>query len=603
MNPYRKRITAALLATLTALGAATATGQPITIDTVTVGYAGNAGDPDSNVNRNGYGAVAYEYQIGKYEVTNAQYVAFLNAVAATDTYGLYHANMDATIYGGITRAGTPGSYTYTVKGGWGNKPVNFVSFYSAARFTNWLTNGQKTGAQDATTTESGLYVFSGATTLSLLPDHATSTGWVIPTEDEWYKAAYYNPTLNGGAGGYTNYPWAGGANPVNDTNAVNGANFNNSGNVTDVGSYTKATSYFGTYDQGGNLWEWNDTIFSGGNRAVMGGSFFNNLLNLSTVYRRDIHDSAEVSSAFGIRVAYLTAVPEPEAAPATLSEPEINGSTITINVIGTAGNYYALYASQNLLGNAASWGFVSDTAGQFDSSGLATLTFTRSAAPAEFYRVVTSASPLDGVTINDDSKFSYDVDGVYDVTVAAKGKAYVANQFVQTTNTVAALFDTLARGSSVAIQNASTGGMITVTKNTLTGSWGANGSLVVDTGTAVLVSNFATTPVTLSFTGVVATGTRTSTSIAGINTCTASPFPVSASTEDFGIVRTRGDTVIRLMPDGSALTYTVNSLTGNWGSTGAPVPGIGEGFLFRHAAAAAWNKTLTLSTDSMEITW
>ena len=49
---------------------------------VTVGPAGNSADST------GLGSVSYEYHIGKYEVTNAQYVGFLNAVAATDRYGL-----------------------------------------------------------------------------------------------------------------------------------------------------------------------------------------------------------------------------------------------------------------------------------------------------------------------------------------------------------------------------------------------------------------------------------------------------------------------------------------------------------------------------------
>ncbi|RRJ96413.1 hypothetical protein Ga0100231_021305 [Opitutaceae bacterium TAV4] len=293
----------------------------------------------------------------------------------------------------------------------------------------------------------------------------------------------------------------------------------------------------------------------------------------------------------------------PSVDAATLSEPVVSGSTVTMDVLGTVGNYYALYASQNLLGNAASWSFVSGTAGQIATDGTATVTFTKSAATAEFYRLVTSASALNGTTINADAKYSTNVVGRYDVSVPAKGKAYVANQLVQTTNTVAALFDTLARGSSVAIQNGATGSMTTVTRNPVTGSWGVNGSLAVGVGTAVEVSNFATTPVTLSFSGVVATGNYSSTSIAGILTYTASPFPVSASTEDFGIVRTRSDVVIRLQPDGSALTYTVNPVNGNWGGTGAPVPNIGEGFLFRRAAAAAWSKALTLNTDSIEITW
>ena len=72
----------------------------ITIDTVPVGNRGNANDST------GYGGVSYDYRIGTTEVTNAQYVEFLNAVAATDPYGLYNTSMGSTTYGGITRSGS-----------------------------------------------------------------------------------------------------------------------------------------------------------------------------------------------------------------------------------------------------------------------------------------------------------------------------------------------------------------------------------------------------------------------------------------------------------------------------------------------------------------
>ncbi|EIQ01911.1 hypothetical protein OpiT1DRAFT_00487 [Opitutaceae bacterium TAV1] len=303
MSTHNSTGIAALLAALAMTGA---TAFGITIDTVTVGHAGNAADST------GYGAVSYEYQIGTTEVTNAQYAAFLNAVAATDTYGLYNTLMGSTTYGGITRSGTSGSYTYTVKAGYDLKPVTYVSFYDACRFTNWLTNGQKTGAQDATTTESGLYVLDDKETLRLLPDHATSIGWVIPNENEWYKAAYYNPTLNGGAGGYTNYPWAGGASPSHTQNAVNGANYyGGSGTVENVGSYVNATSYFGTYDQAGNVWEWNDAIYSDNGRVLRGGSLSNDGLSLSAASGRLNNGPASEAYFIGFRVASLTAVPEP----------------------------------------------------------------------------------------------------------------------------------------------------------------------------------------------------------------------------------------------------------------------------------------------------
>ena len=77
-----KRILATLVAATVLLAAGAA--QAVVIDTVPVGNAGNAADTT------GYGSVAYTYNIGKYEVTAGQYTAFLNAVAATDTYALYN---------------------------------------------------------------------------------------------------------------------------------------------------------------------------------------------------------------------------------------------------------------------------------------------------------------------------------------------------------------------------------------------------------------------------------------------------------------------------------------------------------------------------------
>ena len=82
----------------------------ITIETVSVGDPGNAGDWGG-----AQGAVSYEYEIGKYEITAGQYTAFLNAVAATDTYELYNDRMWSVAQGcKIQQSGSAGSYTYSV---------------------------------------------------------------------------------------------------------------------------------------------------------------------------------------------------------------------------------------------------------------------------------------------------------------------------------------------------------------------------------------------------------------------------------------------------------------------------------------------------------
>ena len=110
----------------------------VTIDWVSVGGAGNTADTT------GYGAVAQGYRISKTEVTNGQYTEFLNAKAAADPEALYNTSMGSG-FGGITRSGSSGSFTYSAIAGRTDMPVNFVSFYDSLRFSNWLNNGQGSG--------------------------------------------------------------------------------------------------------------------------------------------------------------------------------------------------------------------------------------------------------------------------------------------------------------------------------------------------------------------------------------------------------------------------------------------------------------------------
>lgn len=145
----------------------------LTIPTVRIGNPGNPADTryiDSD-HPSGAGSVAQVFNIGKTEVSNAQYVEFLNAVAGADPYGLYATNMSTDTLGGIVRIGTSPNYLYSVKspalGGaydYANKPVVYVSPGDAMRFCNWLHNGQPHGAQLATTTEDGAYALNGAVT-------------------------------------------------------------------------------------------------------------------------------------------------------------------------------------------------------------------------------------------------------------------------------------------------------------------------------------------------------------------------------------------------------------------------------------------------------
>jgi sulfatase modifying factor 1 len=256
---------------LAVLGAGPASA--VALDWVTVGDPGNAPDASSKLENcftPDCGSVSYPYRIGKYEVTNAQYVEFLNAKAASDPLGLYDPSMGSDPNGGITLSGSDGSYPYATIPGFEDKPVDFVSFYDALRFVNWLANGQGSGD-----TETGSYTLLGGTevpsnglTVTRNPDATI----FLPSENEWYKAAYYDPISMA----YFRYPTGtntatGCATPTATPSQANCDDV--AGGVVDVGSYTGSASPYGTFDQGGNVWEWNEEIVSGLCRGNRGGGW------------------------------------------------------------------------------------------------------------------------------------------------------------------------------------------------------------------------------------------------------------------------------------------------------------------------------------------
>lgn len=161
---------------------------------VTVGHAGNSNDIT------GYGAVNYSYQIGKYPITNIEYAEFLNSIPQSgDGTRLYHwhtpwVNPSDEPRAGIRREGNPGSYNYVIKNNMCNKPAFFITWFDAARYCNWLHNGKPTGSQNNLTTEDGAYTLAGNSNAVAKNSNAK---YHIPTENEWYKAAYYSPIKNG----------------------------------------------------------------------------------------------------------------------------------------------------------------------------------------------------------------------------------------------------------------------------------------------------------------------------------------------------------------------------------------------------------------------
>jgi formylglycine-generating enzyme required for sulfatase activity len=305
-----------------------AAAHAATIDIVPVGNPGNAADTT------GSGLVGYNYHIGKYEVTNAQYVEFLNVVDPTgaNTLALYNTNMAIDARGGILAdLGAADGSKYSVKPGRNNNPVVFVSWYDSIRFANWMHNGMRSGD-----TENGAYTLLGGTPT---PSNGNSimrnpgAGWWLPSKNEWYKAAYHKN--DGATGNYWEYPTSTDANPYSDQppgtgapDPSNTANFRNNDGLangyddgyavtgslsfddaqnylTDVGAYTSAHSPYGTFDQGGNVWEWGETLssFRGLHGGAWSGTFF-----LTATSQAVVENPTAERNDIGFRVA---SIPEP----------------------------------------------------------------------------------------------------------------------------------------------------------------------------------------------------------------------------------------------------------------------------------------------------
>jgi len=146
----------------------------------------------------------------------------------------------------------------------------------------------------------------------------------IPSENEWYKAAYYDPTLNSGVGGYYQYPFSSDAEPTSapagstpntgnfqgrgGTYAVTGSWFYDSSQnyLTDVGAYTASASPYGVFDMGGEVWQWDEAVIFGSGRGVRGGAWGTALSDFGSTSRSGFTPSVELNFGFGFRVASVT---------------------------------------------------------------------------------------------------------------------------------------------------------------------------------------------------------------------------------------------------------------------------------------------------------
>lgn len=257
------------------------------IELVMIGSPGNP--PDGFLNP--AGAVPYTYRIGKYEISE-QMIEMANVLG-----GL-----------GITK---------DERGP--DKPATSVSWFDAARFVNWLNTS--TGSVPA-------YKFDASGNFQLWqpvdPGYDPSNlyrnrlaTYFLPSADEWYKAAYYDPI----AGVYYTYPM--GSNNIPDGldfpgDPVFDAVFNQSdgfpildpNDITNVGM----DSPFGTQGQGGNVEEWEETDFDLINdqnfvRGLRGGSYGSPYELLASTFR-SFNGPWLGESSVGFRIA-STAIPEP----------------------------------------------------------------------------------------------------------------------------------------------------------------------------------------------------------------------------------------------------------------------------------------------------
>ncbi|WP_026610392.1 formylglycine-generating enzyme family protein [Methylocaldum szegediense] len=296
---------------------------------VKVGYPGNDKDP-----LYGHGCVPYSFEIGKYEITNRQYADFLNAVASkSDPFRLFHEDMQSGVVGGIVRRKNGDEFVYSAKPGWEERPVTYLSWYMLARMANWYHYGNpRTGRSELGTTEGndshGAYdTRSFPTTpgaiveFSKLPDRRNpGARYWIPSNDEWYKAAYFDP-LKPGVRKYWDYPLMtdnapNNSAPPGDRNTANyqttQLGIGEPWYVARVNDYPYAASFFGVQGMAGNVWEWIEDWRSQGRgkcwrcdewtRGLRGGSFNYSYLGLHAL-NLDPGDPAHGYFVYGGRLA------------------------------------------------------------------------------------------------------------------------------------------------------------------------------------------------------------------------------------------------------------------------------------------------------------
>ena len=306
--------------------------SPASADNFTWQPVGSIGNAPNTAT--GLGRVTTNYKISAYDTTISQYVDFLNGSDAgkQGLYGVWNGSIGktqvATTPAAISRSGSAGSYSYSLTdSAFASKPVNFVNWFSAARFVNWYANGQ---SASASATETGSYTLNGQTTGNIVARNANAQIF-LPSADEWTKAAFYNAA----AQNYYLWPTTSNSTPTavlpagNETvTAANSANYRaadaaaDSLKMTNVGTYVNTKSTYGLFDMLGNVTQMTDTTGTGldaGKYQALGGSFATTAAGLNSwnsnstgEFRLGAPNATEGlgTATIGFRVAAV-AVPEP----------------------------------------------------------------------------------------------------------------------------------------------------------------------------------------------------------------------------------------------------------------------------------------------------
>lgn len=297
------------------------------IEFVTIGNPGNAADmtgtptPDQTGGV-GVGGVGYIYGIGKYEVSRGM-------ITKANALGGLGINLQSSTSPGFTDP---------------DRAATGIHWNEAARFVNWLntSQGYTPAYKFAIQPGDANYVISTSSSATVNanillwepgdlgynaanPFRNSNARYVLPSIDEWYKAAYYDPNHGGlGIGDYWNYPTgsdttptavAGGVLP--DTVVTGNSSGGSPAYIFDAGGL----SPYGTMAQAGNVLEWMETEsdllnnLASGNRANRGGHWYNTVGPNGPVFQAHFQigsgSPSTGSMSFGFRVAAVEPVPEP----------------------------------------------------------------------------------------------------------------------------------------------------------------------------------------------------------------------------------------------------------------------------------------------------